>query len=187
MQSRALFLDRDGVINVDKGYVHHTDEFEFIDGIFSLARLACANGYKIVVVTNQAGIGRGYYTEQQFHELTVWMCKEFLKAGAPIEKVYFSPFHPTEGLGEYRKDDVSRKPHPGMIIQAKQELNLDLVNSILIGDKLSDMQAGIAAGIGHNILLGQADQSEISTLSYQAIENLLDVFTFFQERNAIRG
>ena len=124
-QKRAVFLDRDGVINVNHGYVHHTDNFEFIDGIFEVTRAAHACGYKIIVITNQSGIGRGYYPERQFHELTAWMCNEFLNAGAPIEKVYFSPFHPTAGLGAYKKDDVSRKPRPGMIHQAQREINLN--------------------------------------------------------------
>ncbi len=115
-QPRAIFLDRDGVINIDHGYVHSVDNFDFIDGIFDVIRTAHANNLKVVVVTNQAGIGRGFYSVQQFYQLTSWMCKEFMNAGAPIDKVYFSPFHPTEGLGEYKKDDFSRKPNPGMIL-----------------------------------------------------------------------
>ena len=129
-RSRGLFLDRDGVINVNHGYVHSVRNFEFIDGIFDIVRAAHANNFKIVVITNQSGIGRGLYSETQFYQLTSWMCKEFLDAGAPIDKVYFSPFHPTQGLGKYKKDDVSRKPNPGMIYQAQQELGLDLDNSI---------------------------------------------------------
>ena len=178
MKQRALFLDRDGVINVDHGYVHHCDNFEFIDGIFELARTACTGGFKLVVITNQAGIGRGYYSEQQFHQLTKWMCNEFLSAGAPIEKVYFSPFHPTEGLGKYKKDDISRKPRPGMILLAQQELDLDLRKSILIGDKASDIQAGIAAGVGTNLLFSKHSPIELSCQCYQAIATLCDAFPF---------
>ena len=85
------------------------------------------------------------------------MCNVFLNAGAPIEKVYFSPFHPTAGLGAYKKDHISRKPRPGMINQAQREMNLNLGSSILIGDKVSDIEAGIAAGVGLNILLGRND------------------------------
>ena len=112
-QPRALFLDRDGVINVNHGYVHSIENFNFIDGIFDLVQTAHANNLKVVVITNQAGIGRGFYSEQQFDQLTSWMCKEFMKQGAPIDKVYFSPFHPTEGLGKYKKDDFSRKAKSG--------------------------------------------------------------------------
>lgn len=153
MQHRALFLDRDGVINVNHGYVHRPENFEFIDGIFELARAAHARHYKLVVITNQAGIARGFYSEQQFHELTTWMCDQFAAQSAPIAKVYFSPYHPTAGLDAYKKDDVSRKPHPGMILQAKRELDLILENSTLIGDQPSDIQAGIAAGVGCNFSL----------------------------------
>ena len=154
-RSRALFLDRDGVININHGYVCSVDNFEFVNGIFDLARNACANNFKIVVITNQSGIGRGFYSEEQFNQLTSWMCKEFLNAGAPIERVFFSPFHPIEGLGKYKKDDFSRKPNPGMILQAQEELGLDLKNSILIGDKSTDIEAGISAGVGTNLYLSK--------------------------------
>jgi D-glycero-D-manno-heptose 1,7-bisphosphate phosphatase len=177
-QKRAVFLDRDGVINVNHGYVHNTENFEFIDGIFEVARAAHASGYKLIVTTNQSGIGRGYYSEQQFNQLTEWMCNEFLNAGAPIEKVYFSPFHPTAGIGAYKKDDVSRKPRPGMINQAQREINLNLGRSILIGDKITDIQAGIAAGVGTNILLGQKKPLELSGLPYQAITTLREALPF---------
>jgi D-glycero-D-manno-heptose 1,7-bisphosphate phosphatase len=178
VQQRAVLLDRDGVINIDHGYVHHPDNFEFIDGIFDVARAAHASGYKLVVITNQAGIGRGYYSEQQFHQLTAWMCSEFINAGIPIEKVYFSPFHPIEGLGKYKKDDISRKPRPGMILLAQQELDLTLENSILIGDKASDIQAGIAAGVGTNLLFSKHQLPELSGLPYQAIATLREAIPF---------
>ncbi len=182
MQQRAVLLDRDGVINVDRGYVHHPKKFEFIDGIFEVARAAHSSGYKLIVITNQSGIGRGYYSEQQFHQLTAWMCNEFLHAGAPIEKVYFSPFHPTAGLGAYRKDDISRKPRPGMIYQAQREINLDLGSSILIGDKVSDIEAGFAAGVGLNILFSQKQPSELSGLTYQVITTLREALPFINSR-----
>jgi D-glycero-D-manno-heptose 1,7-bisphosphate phosphatase len=187
VQQRAVLLDRDGVINVNHGYVHNPDNFEFIDGIFEVARAAHASGYKLIVITNQSGIGRGYYSEQQFHQLNAWMCNEFLNADAPIEKVYFSPFHPTAGLGAYKKDDVSRKPRPGMIYQAQREMNLDLGSSILIGDKASDIQAGIAAGVGLNILFAQKQPSELSGLPYQAIATLREALPFMNSRRQQLG
>ena len=173
-QHRALFLDRDGVININHGYVHQPENFDFIDGIFDLAREAHAQLYKLVVITNQAGIARGFYSEQQFHELTRWMCHQFFLQGAPITKVYFSPFHPTAGIGEYKKDDPSRKPHPGMILQAQRELNLDLENSILIGDMPTDIHAGVAAGVGCNYLYAEADPSELRDIAYARINRLVD-------------
>lgn len=175
MNARVLLLDRDGVINVNHGYVHQQVHFEFVDGIFDLARAAYSQQYKLVVITNQAGIARGYYSEQQFHELTNWMSEQFVKQGSQIAKVYFSPYHPTEGIGEYKKDDYSRKPHPGMILQAQKELNLDLESSILIGDKATDIQAGIAAGVGCNILFSQEGSSELANAAYLRVRTLRDV------------
>ena len=174
--SRALLLDRDGVINHNHGYVHNIDNFDFIDGIFDLVRTAHAYNLKVVVITNQSGIGRGFYSEEQFLQLTSWMCKQFINAGAPIDKVYFSPFHPTEGLGKYKKDDFSRKPNPGMIIQAQKELGLDLGSSILIGDKATDIGAGMAAGLGLNILFTQEILPEIVSQKCHVITSLREAF-----------
>ena len=89
IMTKALFLDRDGVINVDHGYVHTIEDFDFVDGIFELTRNAVSKGYVIVVITNQSGIGRGYYSEKQFMDLSAWMCEQFQLSGAKIEKVYF--------------------------------------------------------------------------------------------------
>lgn len=155
----ALFLDRDGVINVDHAYVYRKEDFQFIEGIFELCRHAKQRGYLLVVITNQAGIGRGYYTEQDFHVLTGWMCDIFRENGADIDKVYFCPFHPVHGIGKYKVDSILRKPNPGMILQAERELNVDLGRSVLVGDKDSDIEAGIKAGVGRNLLFrrGMAD------------------------------
>jgi len=152
MNNKALFLDRDGVINVDHGYVCKSDDFQFIDGVFELCRLAIEKGYLIFVITNQAGIGRGYYSVADFDCLTKWMCEEFAAQGILISKVYYSPFHSIHGLGKYKKDDESRKPRPGMIHQAVKEFGIDLSGSVLVGDKYSDIQAGKNAGVRTNIL-----------------------------------
>lgn len=149
---RALFLDRDGVINLDHGYVHDRAGFNFVDGIFDLVKYANDVGYMVFVVTNQAGIGRGYYTEHDFKLLTNWMCDQFLAKGGRVEKVYYCPDHPEYGLGANKRESYSRKPGPGMILAAAQEYNLDLRSSVLIGDKDTDIEAGIGAGVGCNIL-----------------------------------
>lgn len=158
MRRAALFLDRDGVINVDHGYVHRPEEFEFIDGIFDIVAAAKAAGYIVVIITNQAGIGRGYYSEQQFHQLMRWVRRKFEDNGGKIDAIYYCPFHPVHGVGHYKKDSELRKPKPGMILQAAMEHGIDLELSILIGDKLSDMQAGQRAGVGTLVLYGAADE-----------------------------
>jgi D-glycero-D-manno-heptose 1,7-bisphosphate phosphatase len=168
---RALFLDRDGVINVDHAYVHRIEQFEFVPGIFELVRCARAIGRRVVVVTNQAGIGRGLYSEEDFVSLTQWMCGVFEQAGAAIDGVYHCPTHPTAGIGQYRVDSPMRKPGPGMLLAARDELGLDLPRSTLLGDKLSDMQAGLAAGVGQLLLLG--DESPLPP-DVQRVANLAD-------------
>lgn len=177
----AVFLDRDGVINHNHGYVHKREDFDFIDGIFDLAREAYQRHHKIIVITNQAGIARGYYSEDQFHQLTNWMCEQFSAAGAPIDKVYFSPYHPIAGLGHYLKDDFSRKPHPGMILQSQKELSIDLSRSVLIGDKVSDIQAGTAAGVGTNLLFAAGRPNELNGLNYELIATLREAIPYFQQ------
>lgn len=148
----ALFLDRDGVINIDHAYVSKPENFEFVDGIFELCRTAKRLGYLIFVVTNQAGIGRGYYSEQDFLNLTGWMCEAFEAEGVVIDKVYFCPSHPTHGVGAYKVDSPFRKPGPGMLLQAAEESDVDLARSVLVGDKETDIQAGINAGVRCNVL-----------------------------------
>ncbi len=154
----ALFLDRDGVINVDHGYVCKRNDFEFIGGIFDLCRTAKRLGYMIFVVTNQAGIGRGYYTERDFLELSDWMCGVFREEGVEIDKVYFCPFHPKHGVGSYKVDSCDRKPEPGLILRAAGEFGIDLARSVLVGDKETDIKAGIAAGVGYNVLYRPANE-----------------------------
>ncbi|GAB3098531.1 D-glycero-beta-D-manno-heptose 1,7-bisphosphate 7-phosphatase [Lysobacter terrae] len=152
-----MFLDRDGVINHDAGYTHRWEDFEFVDGIFDLCRFAKQQGYLLVVVTNQAGIARGFYTEADFHALTEKMCERFQREGAPLDRVYFSPFHPEHGVGRYKLDSACRKPHPGMILRAADELAISLSESVLVGDKESDILAGHSAGVGCNLLLLSAE------------------------------
>ena len=184
---KAVFLDRDGVININHGYVYKREDFDFIDEIFDVARYANQQNYKLVVITNQAGIGRGYYTEDDFHQLTAWMCEQFSAVGAPIERVYFSPHHPTAGIGKYLKDDFSRKPKPGMILQAQAELDLDLASSVLIGDMASDIQAGIAAGVGRNLLFAPQRIEELDGLDYETIATLHESLPYLISRNVSRG
>ncbi|MEA5428587.1 D-glycero-alpha-D-manno-heptose-1,7-bisphosphate 7-phosphatase [Arcicella lustrica] len=139
---KAIFLDRDGVINVDKNYVYRISDFEFRVSIFEVCKKYQDEGYLIFVITNQAGIARGYYTENDFNLLTDWMLSQFEERGVYITKVYFCPHHP-----EFTGECSCRKPNPGMILKAQEEFNLDLEESVLFGDKESDLQAGRNAGI----------------------------------------
>ncbi|MHB1099056.1 MAG: D-glycero-alpha-D-manno-heptose-1,7-bisphosphate 7-phosphatase [Burkholderiales bacterium] len=145
---RALFLDRDGVINHDSGYTSNKENFRFIDGIFDLCRTAINSGYLLIVVTNQAGIGRGYYSEQDFFMLTKWMREVFEAERAPITDVFHCPYHPEHGIGQFKKDSFDRKPNPGMLLRAAEQHGIALQQSIMIGDKDSDMQAAKNAGVG---------------------------------------
>jgi D-glycero-D-manno-heptose 1,7-bisphosphate phosphatase len=180
MNSPAVFLDRDGVINHNYGYVYKQETFDFIDQIFDVAFHAQKLKYKLIIITNQAGIGRGYYTEEQFHHLTAWMCDQFSAAGSPISRVYFSPYHPTAGIGKYLKDDYSRKPNPGMILQAQNDLSIDLSCSVLIGDKVSDIQAGITAGVGTNLLYSAERPNELNGIKYELISTLLEAVPYLR-------
>lgn len=152
-ERRALFLDRDGVINVDHGYVCSPEQTQFVNGIFDLCRAARDAGYLLVIVTNQAGIGRGLYSEEAYRDYMDWMQGQFASSDIHFAGIYHCPHHPTAAKGEYLKLCDCRKPAPGLIRRAADELRLDLRNSILIGDKFSDMQAAIAAGVGTRLLL----------------------------------
>jgi D-glycero-D-manno-heptose 1,7-bisphosphate phosphatase len=145
--TKAAFLDRDGVINVDHGYVHDPDNFELFPGVIEACKSLHEAGYKLIVVTNQAGIGRGYYTTTQFLEFTGWMEKLFRDAGAPITATYYCPHHPEMGIGQYRRVCEFRKPAPGMLLRAIDEHELDPSGSFFVGDKRSDIEAACSAGV----------------------------------------
>lgn len=154
---KALFLDRDGVINKDYGYVYQVVDAIFMPGIFELARAAHQKGYLLIVVTNQSGIGRGFYTEEAFLDLMDWMKEQFAEEGAPLTDVYYSPYHADAGIGKYKKFSEDYKPQPGMLLKAISKYGIDPLQSLIIGDKHKDMQAGKAAGVPTRILFTQED------------------------------
>ena len=156
---KALFLDRDGVINVDTGFVWQAEKFVFNDGVFEACRRARALDYLLVVVTNQSGIGRGLYTEDDFHNLSDWMCSRFAAEGVEIAKVCFAPTHPIHGQGRYRVESADRKPGPGMILKAQAEFGLDLGESALVGDRETDIRAALAAGVCHKLLIPHHEEA----------------------------
>lgn len=139
---KVLFLDRDGTINIDYGYVFEREKFVFTDGVFDFCRKARDEGYEIVVITNQSGIARGYYGEEDFAALTEWMKAQFVKNGVEILDVLHCPL--LEG--------PDRKPEPGLFLKARVTYDIDMAASISIGDKERDVVAGERAGVGTNVL-----------------------------------
>ena len=151
--NKAVFLDRAGVINVDRGYIYRSEDFEFVEGIFDACKLFAALGYRLIVVTNQSGIGRGFYSEQDFWKLTDWMKGQFDFHGISLDAVYFCPHHPQQGQGAYKKRCCCRKPEPGMLLQGIAEFGLEPEGCVMFGDKASDLEAAQAAGIGRKVLI----------------------------------
>ncbi|MDO4431604.1 MAG: D-glycero-beta-D-manno-heptose 1,7-bisphosphate 7-phosphatase [Lonepinella koalarum] len=149
---KAIFLDRDGTLNIDHGYVHKIDDFQFIAGSIEALQELKSMGYLLVLVTNQSGIARGYFSEAQFLSLTEWFDWSLADRGVDFDGIYYCPHHP-EGLGEYQQDCDCRKPKPGMLLQAIKELKIDPARSFMVGDKLDDLQAGIGAKVRYNILV----------------------------------
>jgi D-glycero-D-manno-heptose 1,7-bisphosphate phosphatase len=176
MRRPALFLDRDGVINEYEPYVFRKEHFRFVDGIFELVAAAQQRGYLTFVITNQAGIGRGLYTEDDFWTLTRWMVGRFAERGCRIDGVYYCPTHPQHGIGNYRTDSEMRKPRPGMLLKAAREHTIDLPGSVLVGDRVSDIEAGIAAGVVSNFLLGAHEG--VGDLACRVVGRLQDVIPY---------
>ncbi len=160
--NKALFLDRDGIINVDRGYIYRSEDFEFTEGIFDLCRLAKDKGYIIVVVTNQSGIERGFFSTQDYESLTAHMLKEFERNGVTIDDVFVCPF----------LEHADRKPAPGMLIKARRKHDIDMSASLMVGDKPSDIEAARAAGVGKLALLSHKPSSDSSVL---IVRNLKEV------------
>lgn len=177
---KALFLDRDGVINIDFGYVHRREDFVFVPKIFDFVRLANTKGYRVIVVTNQGGIGLGYYEQRDFWKLTNWMLAEFEKNDAKIDKVYCAPGHPR---GNYTSNNLKlRKPQPGMLLIARDEFNLDMKRSIMVGDNITDIQAATAAGIDMKILLKPRNYWSMQA-DYIQVSSLTEAYEYLSKRN----
>ncbi|RBQ29858.1 D-glycero-beta-D-manno-heptose 1,7-bisphosphate 7-phosphatase [Aliarcobacter vitoriensis] len=150
MQKKIVYLDRDGVINKDFGYVYEIEKFEFIDGVFEACKHFINLGYEIIIVTNQSGIGRDYYSKEDFIKLTQYMENEFRKNHIDILKVYFCPHSPEQNC-------ECRKPNIGMILQSLNDFDIDLNNSWLVGDKISDIECGKNAKIKNRILISSKE------------------------------
>jgi D,D-heptose 1,7-bisphosphate phosphatase len=151
--NKAVFLDRDGVINKEVNYLHKKEDFQFTENCIEALKILQSHGYLLFIITNQAGIGRGYYSEQDFEQLTQWMLGVLNKNGVKINDVKFCPHHPEHGLGKYKTQCSCRKPEIGMLTPLIEQYNIDVNNSILVGDKISDITAGKNANISSLILV----------------------------------
>ena len=144
----ALFLDRDGVLNEDRGYVSRWEDFRWIEGAREAIAAFNRAGWLVIVVTNQSGVGRGYYTEADMHALHARMAEDLAAAGGRIDAVYHAPQHPKAAVAAYRHPDPpDRKPNPGMILKALAEWPIDRAASVMVGDKPSDLEAALRAGV----------------------------------------
>lgn len=169
--NKALFLDRDGVINIDHGYIFKPEDIEFVPGIFDLCKNFRSHGYLIIVVTNQSGIARGFYTENDFVALTKWMTDQFAQRQCPIDGVYYCPHHAVSGIGKYKLDCQCRKPNPGMFQQAAREHNIDFSQSVMVGDKPSDIAAANSVGINRTFFVDN------QTIAPEKLDDFANVVT----------
>ena len=169
---KVVFLDRDGVINKEVGYLHKIIDFRFIDGVFNACEHFQSLGYKLVIVTNQSGIGRGYYQEEDFYKLTQWMLLEFHNQGIGILDVFHCPHNPELFC-------KCRKPQPGMLIDARDKYNINMSESWMIGDKESDVHAANSAGISNTILVKSGHKvDEINTKSKLVLDSISESAKF---------
>lgn len=156
----ALFLDRDGVLNEDRGYVSRWEDFRWIAGAQAAVAAFNRAGWLVIVVTNQSGVGRGYYSEADMHTLHARMAQDLAKVGGHIDAFYHAPQHPEAPLDAYRHPDPpDRKPNPGMILRALADWSIDKAASVLVGDKPSDLEAALRAGI-RSVLFPGGDLAE---------------------------
>jgi len=169
---KVAFLDRDGVINNDTGYTHKVDDFTFTDNCIAALKILQASDYKIIVVTNQSGIGRGYYSETDYQTLTHWYCEQLEQQGVHISDVFHCPHAPEDNCS-------CRKPAEGLFLQAARRYAINFSQSLMVGDKLSDLQAAQKAGVSRLILLNQHQISDRELLDAnlpKTVEQYLSLF-----------
>lgn len=176
IMKKAIFLDRDGTLNIDHGYVHRIDDFHFIEGSIEALQKLKAMGFLLVLVTNQSGIARGYFSEEQFLQLTEWMDWSLADRGVDLDGIYYCPHHP-QGQGEYKQDCDCRKPKSGMLQQAIRELNIDPAQSFMVGDKVEDLLAAQGAKVRSKILVktGKPITPEGEQLADYVIDSISDL------------
>jgi D-glycero-D-manno-heptose 1,7-bisphosphate phosphatase len=169
------------VVNEEVGYLHRAEEVRFVDGIFSLCRTAAELGYRLIVVTNQAGIARGYYSELDFEMLMEFMRERLRSEGVELDAVYYCPFHPEHGVGKYKQDHEDRKPGTGMLRRGTREFGVELSESVLVGDRCSDVGAANAAGLRQAFLMS-GTEAEACGGEYLLVKSLAEVERWLVER-----
>ena len=172
--NKAVFLDRDGVINEERDYVWRINDFCFLPGIFDDLRFFIKKGFLLIIITNQAGIARGLFTEEDYQHLTKWMILKFKQENIAINGVYHCPHHP-----DFTGQCECRKPKPGLILKAQKDHDIDLGKSLLFGDKLTDINAGLSAGVGNNYLVKTGHRLEGTVFGINVIKNLKDYIKTF--------
>jgi D-glycero-D-manno-heptose 1,7-bisphosphate phosphatase len=185
MTGKALFLDRDGVVNVEVGYLHRIEDVQFVPGIFSLCRTAMQLGYRLIVVTNQAGIARGFYTEADFEALMTWMRDALRTEGIELDAVYHCPYHPEHGVGQYRREHEDRKPATGMLQRAAREFGISLADSVMVGDRCTDIAAANSAGLRQAFLVTGTEPEDCGG-TYRSVVTLAEVERWLAEQGSGR-
>lgn len=171
---KVAFLDRDGVINQDIGYLFEWEKFKYKKSVKSALKALIDAHYRLIIVTNQSGIARGYYNEDNFHSLTLKMRIDLLASGIILQDVFYCP-HLLEGkIKKYTFDCECRKPKPGMFFQAFEKYTIDRSKSVMFGDKISDMEAAHSAGIGHRFLISDNLAFEKATDSFSSLQQAVD-------------
>ena len=182
-RKKAIFLDRDGTINVDKDYLYKIEDFQFEPKADEALKILYDSGYILIVVTNQSGIARGYYSEEDVEILHQNLLKILQEKGIKISKFYYCPHHPTKGVGKYKTDCECRKPNPGMLLKGIEEFNIDTSLSYMVGDKKSDVDAGLKAGVT-SIFLNNGKEEVPKDLSENVLvfKSLYDFAIFLKNK-----
>ena len=189
---RAIFMDRDGTVCEEVGYVNHVDRIRLLPRSAEAIRLANQAGFQTVIVTNQAGVARGYFDEDLVHEVHDAVRRQLAEAGARIDGIYYCPHHPEVGAPPYRRACDCRKPGPGMLLRAQEEMGIDLESSYMVGDTVKDLGAGRAVGATTVLVLTGYGRGELQYQSHRwtvqpdhVCEDLLEAMQWILAREGL--